>query len=792
MQQHSSTSGAVRFFNAVVRFPKTVLISGVLLLFCWAILALPSLQRDTRADAFLASDNPALVYKDKVKAQFGLSDPMVIAVVNNSSTGIFNPQSLRLVQWLSDEIQQLQNVDPDKVVSLATQNNITGTAEGMQIEPFFDPLPISQLQAEALRRSVNDFPLYLGSIVADSGQATLIVAELIDDQLAAETFQQIEDIIQRAEKSPDDSLHLAGEGAVSGFLGEYIDRDAVRLNPLAGLIITLIVCFAFRRLLPALLGNLVIAASVLITLSVMSAVAVPFYIITNAMPVILIGISVADAIHIFSEYYQRQAQHPEHSVKGLIVQSMAEMWRPITLTTATTIAGFLGLYFSAYMPPFQYFGLFTALGVAIAWFYSLFVLPAAIVLFKPTVHPAFIRAQRTNKGDIFSRAMAALGGVSIKYARTTISVAVVMAVLGLISASALQVDEDRIATFHPSEPIFQADQVINQYLDGSNNLDIVIESDVVEGLFEIDNLRQIEALQRFAETLAHVNGSTSVVDYLKQMHRSLNDGRADAYQLPDNSQLIAQYFLLYSASADPSDFEEEIDYDYRIANLRLNLDSGAYSDIAPVVIALQQYIDQHFSTAQLTAKLSGRVNVHYHWIKDLGNSHFVGLAVSLTLVLLISAWLFQSLVAGLLALLPVVSSLLLVYTAMVLLDIKLGIGTSMFASVAIGLGVDFAIHTIDRLQSNFKQLGERGDAAILALYPSTGRALLFNFLAVCCGFGVLMSSQVVPLTNFGIIVVISVSTSFLTSLTLLPALVKVIKPRFIYAAEDISLQSAKA
>ena len=202
MKQHSSTSRAVRFFNVVVRFPKTVLISGLLLLFCWAILALPNLQRDTRADAFLASDNPALVYKDKVKAQFGLSDPMVIAVVNNSSTGIFNPQSLRLVQWLSDEIQQLQNVDPDKVVSLATQNNITGTAEGMQVEPFFAPLPSSQLQAEALRRSVNDFPLYLGSIVADSGQATLIVAELIDDQLAAETFQQIEDIIQRAEKVP--------------------------------------------------------------------------------------------------------------------------------------------------------------------------------------------------------------------------------------------------------------------------------------------------------------------------------------------------------------------------------------------------------------------------------------------------------------------------------------------------------------------------------------------------------------------------------------------------------------
>jgi predicted RND superfamily exporter protein len=39
--------------------------------------------------------------------------------------------------------------------------------------------------------------------------------------------------------------------------------------------------------------------------------------------------------------------------------------------------------------------------------------------------------------------------------------------------------------------------------------------------------------------------------------------------------------------------------------------------------------------------------------------------------------------------------------------VKLGIGTSMFASVAIGLGVDFAIHTINRLRSLFVE--NKGD-----------------------------------------------------------------------------------
>jgi hypothetical protein len=103
----------------------------------------------------------------------------------------------------------------------------------------------------------------------------------------------------------------------------------------------------------------------------------------------------------------------------------------------------------------------------------------------------------------------------------------------------------------------------------------------------------------------------------------------------------------------------------------------------------------------------------------------------------------------------------------------------MFASVAIGLGVDFAIHTIDRLRTLYREHSGDLDRAMEELYLTTGRALLFNFLAIAGGFGVLISSKVVPLNNFGLIVVLSVTTSFFASMTLLPALVKVFRPRFM-------------
>jgi len=792
------------FFLQIVNHSKLVVIT-MMILMSSVLFFLPSLAKDTRSDAFLAEDNPALLYKNKVKEMFGLSDPMVIAVVNESEQGIYNADTLALVQWLSNELLDLENVNSDRLISLATENNITGTDDGMEVTPFFENLPSTQDDIAKLKMAIQNFPLYQGNLVAEGGKATLIVAEIENEDQIEATYQAIQDIISRAPTKGADRIHIAGEGAVAGFLGQYIDSDAQRLNPLAGLIITIIIFVAFRRFSSAILGNVVIAASVLMTLGLMAASDVPFYVITNAMPVILIGISVADAIHIFNAYFERQIQTPQRNLSSIVVDSMVEMWRPITLTTLTTAAGFLGLYFAAYMPPFKFFGLFTAIGVMIAGVYSMIFLPAAISIIKPKVHPKFIQNHKLKKRDAFSRVIVMIGEFTLRYSRSTIAIFTVLTLSGLYATSYLTVNEDRIKTFDPSESIFKADVAINQHLNGTNNIDIVVETRKPEGLFDPDVLKRMENLQRFAKTLPHVNGATSIVDYLKQMNRSLNGGDIQNYRLPETKELVAQYFLIYTASADPTDFEEEVDYDYQIANIRLTLDEGSFQATKGVIEALQAHIDSEFNANGLHATLSGRVNVNYHWIKDLGESHFMGLGIALLLVWMVSALLFRSALAGIYSLIPVAGSILFVYSTMVLMDINLGIGTSMFASVAIGLGVDFAIHTIDRLKSLYLETqrqetegqeksnygNQESDLTdvIKAFYPSTGRALLFNFLAIACGFGVLISSKVVPLNNFGTIVVLAVSMSFIASMTLLPAMVKVFRPKFIFETSEKNTHS---
>jgi len=789
-------TGAQKVFWRMTALRWPILIVGLLLITA-AGVNLPRLVKDTSADAFIDPADPALVYRDKVEDIFGLRDPIVIAVINKGEKGVFNPESLALVDWLTERVKKLDNVDPERVTSLATKSNIVGTDDGMLVEKFFDESSEgfkaslgTQARADEIRTAVHDFPLYRGSLVARDDTATIIVAELVDESRSQETYDRMRALAAEAPKGTGDEIHVAGEGAVAGYLATYIDRDAKRLNPLAALVITLVLGIAFVSLRGMVLPNLVVAATVIGSIGLMAAFGVRFYVITNALIVNLIGIAVADSIHIFSQYYEELRRRPDTPNREIVVRTLAAMWRPVTLTTLTTIAGFLALAIASSMPPMRYFGLFGAIGVAIAWIYTLMFVPAAMTLWPKRLSRPFRKARKdAGDGDPASRFMIAFGRQVLAHPRAVLMGAAFIAAVGGIGLTRVVVEEQQIENFQKTEPLYRADKAINAAMDGTYYLDVVVETPNPEDLHKPENLRRIENLQTFLEGLPHVGGTTSVVDYIKQMHRAVNENRSDAYRIPDDPLLVSQLFLLYSASSDPTDFEEEVDYAYQRALVRANVDTGQYTNNKVIVPALETYLAEEFNTPAITGTVTGRVNVDYHWIRNIAINHARSVILSLIAVGLMAALVFRSIVAGVICLLPIAMAVLIIYAVMGFGDIWLGVGTSMFAAIAIGLGVDFSIHALDRLK---ELVGRHGfnDEALLMLFPNTGRALLFNFIAVALGFAVLTASGVPPLIKFGSLVAIATSTAFLAAMTVIPALVKIAQPAFLTRRSGESAMTA--
>jgi len=779
--KHSTEQYARFFFNIITEYPKIVLLGGALLIL-FGLWNLPELEKDTTTEAFIPEDDSVLVYRNKVKDTFGLNDPMVIAVVHNGPDGIFTPHTLSLVQWLTEQVKDIDGIDYERVTSISTENDIIGTENGMMVDPFYESPPKTQAEADSVRKAVFDFPLYMGSLVDRKGMATLIVAELLDPKKGTRIYHELVKLTKEA-PTQNEKLHVAGEGAISGYLADYIDRDARRLNPMAALIITLVLVIAYATLRGALIPNLIVLATVSTALGGMAFAGIDFFVITNALTIILIAIAVADGIHILGEYYELAGQHPGWSQRRLVIKTMMQMWRPVTITSVTTSAGFAGIWLSSYMPPMKYFGLFAAIGVMAAWIFALTVVPAVLVLLKPQQSRMF-KAEAPQKSDYFTRFMKRFGVAVMNRPVQVLSLTASIALLGIYGASNLEINEDRIESFQPDEPIVQAHNIINDKTDGTTYLDVVVETPEKEGLFNPRKLKKIEALQQYAATLPYVKGSTSAIDLLKQMNKAMHADREHYYRLPDDSQLIAQYFLLYSAGGNPTDFEEYIDYDYRLANIRLRMDSGLYTDQKQLMNTMRTYINTEFNEPGLKATVSGRTALNTHWIGQIGENHFKGVGIALLLVTIVGMLSFRSFWAGIYAAATVALAVLLVYAVMGTFGIWLGVGTSMFAAIAIGVGVDFAVHTIDRLRVYIRQEKMPLKQALLKLYPTTGRALLFNLLAVAFGFGVLATSSVPPLQRFGSLVAVAVLSAFLGGMTLLPALIYVIKPTFLFKGRE--------
>lgn len=777
MEEQQNKSKVWNFFWALTGRPKLVFTLGLLMILITAAF-IPTLKIDARSESFLPADNPALLYRDQVEETFGLKDPMVIAIINEGERGVFNPETLKLVQWLTNEVKAMPEINRDRVVSLATEDNINGNDEGMVVQPFFYTAPKTQKEADSVRAAVMDFPLYLGSMVARDGSATLIVTETYDINTAPRVYEDLLALVERA-PTHGEQLHVAGDGAVSGYLVSYINADAANLVPISVVIITLLCWISFRTIRGITIPGLVILSAVASAVGLMAAFGVPVYVITTSMPILLVGVAVADSIHILSQYYEELANNPEGNQRDLVVKTMMHMWRPVTVTTLTSMAGFLGVSVSSYMPPMQAFGLFSLIGLGMAGLFSLTVVPASLVILKPQHSPAFKTVGQTLEMDVFSRLMDKLGQWVLSHTKTVISAAVLVCIVGTVGAFKLEVNESWVENFQKTEAIYLADSAINQTMDGTNTLDIVIETPNNEDLFKPENLQRIEALQDFLVTLPHVKGSTSIVDYIKQMNRSLNENKPEAYAIPDDADLISQYFLLYAASGDPTDFDEEIDYDYRMGLVRARMDSARYQQNKVVVEAAQQYIDENFNDTKIKATLSGRVNVDYHWLETLLGTQFKSVFFSLVLVWLLVSVSLRSIVGGTLALIPVVLGSLSVFAFMGMSGITLAVGTSMTAAIALGIGVDFSIHTLDRIKLLILEQGLMPEQALSQLYSSTGRALLFSFFAVFIGFGILGLSHVPALSKQGMLIAFAVLISFISSMTVLPALVLHLKPKFL-------------
>ncbi|MGQ0530535.1 MAG: efflux RND transporter permease subunit [Panacagrimonas sp.] len=736
------------------------MMAGLLVVIAAFGAGLTRIYKQPSIEALVPKDSSALSLRSTVRSTFGLRDPLVVALIAENPNDMLTADALTAVSRATEALRQVAQIDPDQVFSIATEQWVRTEGDELRVEPLLPALPLPPDAEQQLKRALDAAPDYRGTLIAQDYSAALIAAELRDGVNPADTYEAVLEQMNALDLPQGITVHIAGEATSSGFLSRYIDRDATVLTPAAAALMLVMLGLFLHSWRGLAAGALVMLGTLATTVGLMGWLGSPLYVITSCLPAVLLCISIADVVH-YGERVARLRSEGKAATEA-ISEALHDLYRPMLLTSMTTAAGFVGMALTAALPPLVDYGWYAAFGVTVAWIFTVVGVPLLFQLIG-TPSTTVARSPRRLALSIPTRWTDFLA----EYPLLVLSLVGLLTALGVSLATRVEFNEERIRNFAQDSTVFMADRALNERFAGVNFLDVYIHAEPGTSLLTPDQLARVAGLQTWMETEGGFAATHSVVDLLRNITRAINPDRAQT--LPVSAEEAEQFLLLYEISGPPGDLRQEITSDRSQLHLRGHLKTANYQTNKPVVEALQAELDQRFAGSGLNAEITGSVHVTHSFFGPYLPSTLTGISASAAMVFLICALLQRSLLQGLLCIVPVGAAVLGVFGFMGALGIWLNVATSMFASIGIGLGVDFAIHTLHSIRSGLSR-GHAGAALTRFVYADVGRPLAANALILALGFSITLLSSIPPLRSFGLLVAATICASYLAAILILPSL----------------------
>jgi hypothetical protein len=775
-------------------------------------MQLPSLRWETDARVYMPKGHPAIKYDERVEHLFGVKDAVVI-VIENKNKSIYNAETLARVSRITEKVAALPGVVALRtldVASLATETVFVGTDEAMGAQRLMPYAPKTETEISALKQNVlHHADLLVGNLVSTDGNATMIRAKLKEGAVNRyQTYWQIKGILAAeggdeggwqggwkqggnwssggwnaaGDKAADvaakpafvtakdngDVFYLAGRPVIEVTSGLHAMEDMKRMIPLLLVLMAFALFLVFRTGRGVVIPMLVMAGSVISTLGLMAFLDVPLYTISSMLPVILVAVGIGDSVHLLSEYYNKVLGNPHRKAGEIVAEALNELGSPLVMTSAATSIGFLTFLF-AEMPPFKMFGLFTVVGIVFSWLFTVTLAAALLTVMQPKMS-GYLSKRRSMRvhaeQDVLTRWLVAMGqGLMSKPRHSLLLVGVVTLVVGA-GASRLQVNSSWMSDFKKGSEVSQSTQLLNQQFDGTIFLNVIIETDRRDAFKNPVLLAKMEALQNYAESLPDVGDSLSVVDFLKSMNKSLH-AEDDAFNvLPKSGAEIAEALYLFSVSGQPELLDDVVDFGYQRANINISIKTDETARLKLVIDKLRAFADANLAGPGVDVNFAGSANNSYIWADLLIDSQGKSILFSKVGIFALAALMFGSLYYGLMTIVPVTITTLLVAGAAGWLRVPLDVSTALAAGVAIGVGVDYAVHYLYRYRR--ERQGADHHEATLNTLRSIGRTIVFNAVVVTAGFAVLFMSGFPPHVKLGVFVVIYMILSCVIALMVLP------------------------
>ncbi len=786
--------------NVILKNPKAIFVLLIIAILSFGYYS-KNFRLDASSETLLIEGDPDLAYLKEVSERYGSKEFLILTYTPNE--GMATDSSINNLLSLKYKIQSLNWVH--SVITLLDIPLLNNSEAPLQERlENFKTLKDEDVDRDRGFKEILKSPVFQNFVISEDGKTSGIIVnikqsqslenlenkskeevELIKDQIKKQNHQNILEIRQVIQSYGDvGKIYLGGIPMIADDMMTFIKSDIIVFGVGVLLFIIATLWFVFRNLLWIIVPISSCFFSVIIMMGLLGLLGWKVTVISSNFIALMLILTMAMNIHMSTRFLQLKKDFPSKNNFEIISLTTSKMFWPIIYTVLTTIFAFLSLIFSEIKPIID-FGWMMTFGLITSFIITFTLLPT-LLNFAPTNNISVKKEQKSKITNL-------LGLISINNQNSIFLVTGIVIIFSIIGISKLEVENSFINYFDKNTEIYQGMKLIDEKLGGTTPLEVIIkfpdkeEEKKSEEDDEFDDWGEEEDTndEKYWFTKDKIDLITSVHNYLDSLPEigkvlSFSSIIEVATQLNNNKPLgTLEMGVLYTKI--PETIKTEIidpylsikDNEARIS-LRI-IDSQENLRRNDLINKINFDLKNKFGLEENDYKLAGVLILFNNLLQSLFKSQILTLGLVMIGIFSMFIILFRNIKLSFIGVIPNFIAAFFILGIIGLLGIPLDMMTITIAAITIGIAVDNSIHYIYRFKEEFNKIKDY-KKTLTTCHATVGVAILNTSITIVFGFSILVLSKFIPTIYFGVFTGIAMLLAMISVLTLLPALILIIKP----------------
>ncbi len=721
-----------------------------------------NLEYSNNYRTFFSADNPELRNFEDFQATYIKSDNFLFVFEPTDGSEIFTNENLAAIGELTEKAWLLPYAT--RVDSVTNFQYTYADGDELIVEDLVpapgesSPEELSQQKANALAE-----PLLRNQLITPDAGVTAINVVLTYPE---ESLSEVPEAVAAAralraeilESHPQFKIYISGSSMLNNAFGEAIQKDFSTLIPLMIGVIIVTTITAVRSVSATFATLGVVILSTMVAMGWAGFVGIKLAGPSPSATIVILTLAVADAIHVLMT--MRVSMRAGMAKRDAIIESVRVNFLAISITSLTTIVGFMALNFSD-APPFRDFGNISAVGILAAWILSLTFLPAVLAMIPVRV--------RTVDREKQVSALRGFANFIVAHNRVLLigSSLATLALIAMIPRIELS-DEFRKYFDQSMEFRTDSDAVIEHF--GFYATEFSIKSGEAGGVTDPEYLEKLELFANWLRARDDVAHVYSIADIMKRLNKNLNADDPAFYRLPEDRELAAQYLLLFELSLPYGlDLNDRINIDKSATRVTATLDGDVNTKS---IRAFLKETDAWFAAnaPELQGPATGPQIMFTFIAQRNVESMILGTSIAIVAIAFIMMVALRSIPMGLLSMAPNGLPILAAFGAWAALVGTVGFSVAAVASLALGIVIDDTVHFLTKYMRARREKSLSAPDAIRYAFETVGAALIFNTVILMAGFFVLTFSAFQINAELGLLTTLTIGLALTIDFLLLPGL----------------------